>query len=63
MDWLRYILYPMKFGIPVDQIHLFQLFASNAIDMTWFNKNRIVHGQTYMDPQGACRVGQESMVH
>jgi hypothetical protein len=31
------------FGIPLDDTHLFQIYADVLCDMLWFSKNKAVH--------------------
>lgn len=43
--WVQTILHPhQSIGIPLENHHLFQLFAANAIDMVWAARNQVVHG-------------------
>lgn len=44
-DWIRSILHPhQSIGIPMEDQHLFQFFAANAIDLVWAARNQIAHG-------------------
>lgn len=44
-DWVRIILHPHQaIGIPLEDQHLFQIFAVNAIDLVWAARNQVAHG-------------------
>ncbi|KAB1215382.1 hypothetical protein CJ030_MR4G025284 [Morella rubra] len=42
--WISVILDPVSIGIPVEDKHYFQLFAANALDLVWQERNRVVRG-------------------
>lgn len=43
VQWLDIILHPKKIGIPLSDIHLFQLFATIACDQIWMARNKALH--------------------
>ncbi|KAB1214037.1 Anaphase-promoting complex subunit 7 [Morella rubra] len=49
-DWIKLIFNPLLCGVPVDECHYFQLFASNALDLIWFNRNLAAHRKLCKDP-------------
>lgn len=38
VDWITLIIHPLRLRLPVDKIHHFQLYATNAVDLLWFNR-------------------------
>jgi hypothetical protein len=43
-NWIKGILSPhQSFGIPLDDTHLFQIYAAVLCDMLWFFKNKAIH--------------------
>jgi hypothetical protein len=43
-DWIKGILIPnISFGIPLADLHLFQIFAAILCDLLWFSKNQAIH--------------------
>lgn len=65
IGWVKKILHPhQQIGIPIEEQHLFQLFAVNAIDMTWSCRNRKEHDKQYCDALVlAARVRRLSWEH
>ncbi|KAB1227261.1 hypothetical protein CJ030_MR1G029369 [Morella rubra] len=63
--WEKIILQPQLFlNIPLPEVHAFQLFASLAIDLVWFNRNLAAHGKPFADPlQLARRVQKLRLEH
>ncbi|KAB1224867.1 Tetraketide alpha-pyrone reductase 1 [Morella rubra] len=45
VHWISVIIDPALIDIPVEERHHFQLYAANALDVVWFERNRIVHGK------------------
>jgi hypothetical protein len=43
LQWCNIILHPEKIGIPLPDIHLFQLFATVACDQIWMARNKVLH--------------------
>jgi hypothetical protein len=44
VDWIKGILTPnLSFGIPLADLHLFQIFAAVLCDLLWFSRNQAVH--------------------
>jgi hypothetical protein len=43
VQWPDIILHPEKIGIPLPDIHLFQLFATVACDQIWMDRNKALH--------------------
>lgn len=43
VHWISIVLDPGIIGILVAEYHHFQLYAVNALDVVWFERNRIVH--------------------
>jgi hypothetical protein len=42
--WIEGILTPhSSFGIPLDESHLFQIYAVVLSDLMWFNRNKAYH--------------------
>jgi hypothetical protein len=42
--WIKGILTPnISFGIPLVDLHLFQIFAAVLCDLLWFSRNQVVH--------------------
>lgn len=43
-DWVQKILHPHQLiGIPLEDQHLFQIFAANVMDLLWATRNQLVH--------------------
>jgi len=42
-DWLNIILHPGIIGIPLEDFHLFQIFAMVACDRIWHSRNKAHH--------------------
>ena len=43
-DWVQIILRPHQaIGVPLEDQHFFQIFALNAIDLTWVARNQLEH--------------------
>jgi hypothetical protein len=43
-DWIKGILTPnISFGIPLADLHIFQIFAAVLGDLLWFSRNQAVH--------------------
>lgn len=49
-QWISVILKPNIIGIPRAEQHHFQLYAALALDMVWFERNKVVHGDSCVDP-------------
>ena len=44
LDWIKGILTPNNvFGIPLADLHLFQIFAAVLCDLLWFSRNQAIH--------------------
>lgn len=42
--WVQKILHPhQSIGIPLEEQHFFQIYAANAIDLTWAARNHVEH--------------------
>ncbi|KAB1226792.1 hypothetical protein CJ030_MR1G021664 [Morella rubra] len=55
-EWVRIILHPHNsIGTPLEDQHLFQIFAVNAIDLVWGARNQVVHGGKESDPRELSR--------
>lgn len=48
--WISVILKPTIIGIPRAEHHHFQLYAVLALDLVWFERNKVVHGDSCMAP-------------
>lgn len=62
-DWVQFLLHPNSIGIPSEDMHFFQIFASNAMDLVWFNRNLAAHGNVSLNPiELAIKVNVEAAV-
>jgi hypothetical protein len=43
-SWVKGIISPHSaFGIPLSNVHLFQIYSSVLYDMLWFSRNKAIH--------------------
>ncbi|XP_059434035.1 uncharacterized protein LOC132167148 [Corylus avellana] len=64
-DWINLILYPgAMLGIPIEDHHRFQIFASVACDILWSSRNKAYHdGTTFDDLQVSRNVNKLTLEH
>jgi hypothetical protein len=65
MDWITFILSPGRsLGIPSEEQHKFQIYASVACDILWFYKNKALHDDVSFDARSvSAHINKISLEH